>query len=310
MNKILHGDCVQLFRKIPSKSVNLTFADPPFNLNKKYQGYKDAIAKEEYLDWCGEWLTEMVRITADDGAIFIHNIPKWLINYAPILSKIANFKHWISWDAPTSPMGKSLQPSHYGFLYYSKTLENKFHEIRSPHKRCRSCKKLLKDYGGKKAKMQPFGPLVSDVWTDIHRIKHNKYRDGHPCQLPIHLMERIVLMCTDEGDTILDPFSGTGTTAIASKRMNRKYIGFELSQEYVDIAESRLEKENITSNIGGFYISCYNNSIVTARNEDCSNEEFQNYFEWPKDEDETKLIDQFQLKPKEELKNKIKELTK
>ena len=90
-------------------------------------------------------------------------------------------------------MGKSLQPSHYGILYYVKDIkQTKFYELRYPHKRCRKCGYLLKDYGGKKQGLHPFGPLLSDVWTDIHRIKHNKYRDEHPCQLPIHLLERII----------------------------------------------------------------------------------------------------------------------
>ena len=165
----------------------------------------------------------MVRVTKATGSIFVHNIPKWLTYYASFLNKLADFKHWISWDAPTAPMGKTLQPAHYGILFYAKDAkQNKFREIRYPHKRCRKCHYLHKDYGGKKASLHPFGPLVSDSWTDIHRIKHNKYRDKHPCQLPIHLLERIILMSTDEDDIVLDPFLGTGTTAIAAKRLGRQ----------------------------------------------------------------------------------------
>jgi len=163
-NKIINGDCIEIMREIPDESVDMTFADPPFNLKKKYNKYYDKKEVDEYLHWCKEWITEMVRITKPTGSIIVHNIPKWSTYYACFLNETADFKHWIAWDAPTAPMGKSLQPSLYGFLFYAKDLkENKFNELRYPHKRCRKNRYLLKDYGGKKASIHPFGPLVSDV---------------------------------------------------------------------------------------------------------------------------------------------------
>ena len=116
--------------------------------------------------------------------------------------------------------------------------------------------------------LHPFGPLLSDVWSDIHRVKHNKYRDDHPCQLPIHLLERIILMSSDEGDIILDPFSGTGTTALAAKRLGRNYIGLELDPEYVRISENKLEMEKPDSKIGDIWVSYYLDDIVTIRDLD------------------------------------------
>lgn len=269
LNKIVNGDSLELLKKIPDESVDITFADPPFNLRKKYNSYKDRLNIQDYLEWCKLWIYEMVRITKPTGSIFVHNIPKWLTFYATYLNQIADFKHWIAWDAPTAPMGKSLQPSHYGILYYAKDKsKNKYYEIRYPHKRCRKCAYLLKDYGGKKAGLHPFGPLVSDVWTDIHRIKHNKYRDQHPCQLPIHLLERIILMTTDEGDIALDPFSGTGTTAIAAKRLGRKYVGFDIDEQYVKITEEHLAQEAQNSKLGDVWVSFYLNDIATIRDKD------------------------------------------
>jgi len=269
INKIIQGDCLSLFKDIPDDSVDITFADPPFNLGKKYSSYKDTVKFEKYLSWCEMWISEMVRVTKPTGSIFIHNIPRWLTYYSCLLNKIADFKHWISWDAPTAPMGKSLQPAHYGILYYAKDARrNKYYEIRYPHKRCRKCGYLLKDYGGKKAGLHPFGPLVSDVWTDIHRIKHNKYRDEHPCQLPIHLLERIILMSTDEGDIVLDPFVGTGTTAIASKRLGRNYICFDIDEEYSEITEKKLKNVNGVSKLGSAWVSFFLKEIVTIRNKD------------------------------------------
>jgi len=269
LNKITQGDCLKLLETMPDNSVDMTFADPPFNLKKGYNRYKDKLAIDDYLHWCESWIMEMVRITKPTGSIFLHNIPKWLTYYATILNKQADFKHWISWDAPTAPMGKSLQPSHYGILFYAKDASQlKFYEIRYPHKRTRKAGILAKDYGGKKAALHPFGPLVSDVWTDIHRVKHNKYRDNHPCQLPIHLLERIILMASDEEDVILDPFSGTGTTAIAAKRLGRTYIGFELDPEYIAITENKLRQEMPCSKLGEHWVSFYLDDVVTLRNDD------------------------------------------
>ena len=277
INKILQGDCLELFKDIPDNSVDMTFADPPFNLKKGYNSYKDRLEFQEYLNWCEKWIFEMVRVTKPTGSIFVHNIPKWLTYFATYLNKFAHFKHWISWDAPTAPMGKSLQPAHYGILFYGKEAKGtKIHELRYPHKRDRKQGFLLKDYGGKKDKLHPFGPLVSDVWTDIHRIKHNKKRDPHPCQLPIHLLDRLILLSTDENDIVLDPFSGTGTTAISAKRLGRKYIGFELDTAYVEISNIKLDAVEPNYKLGNIWVSFYLNDAATIRNNDW--EELKKYF--------------------------------
>lgn len=303
LNKITHGDCLSNLRMLPDNSVDVVFADPPFNLKKGYNSTKDNLAVQDYLDWCELWIDEVVRVTKPTGSIFIHNIPKWLTFYTEMLNKRANFKHWISWDAPTAPMGKSLQPSHYGILFYTKEKnKNKFYEIRHPHKRCRKCSFLHKDYGGRKNKLHPFGPLVSDVWTDIHRVKHNKYRDNHPCQLPIHLLERIILMSSDEGDIILDPFSGTGTTTLASKRLGRNYIGFELDEVYANISERKLENENEISKIGDIWVSFHLGEAKTIRDVDW--EIISKHFNVPED---LTNIDHTKIKalPDFHIKNKL-----
>lgn len=280
LNRIIQGDCLELFKNIPDNSVDMTFADPPFNLQKKYTSYLDNLEFEEYLVWCKKWITEMVRVTKPTGSFFLHNIPKWLTFYATYLNKFAHFKHWIAWDAPTAPMGKSLQPAHYGILFYTKEVKGaKIYELRYPHKRDRKQGYLWKDYGGKKDGLHPFGPLVSDVWTDIHRIKHDSKRDPHPCQLPLHLLDRLILLTTDENDIVLDPFSGTGTTAISAKRLGRKYIGFELDEKYVEISQQKLEQVKPNFKIGESWVSFYLRDITTIRNNDW--EHLQQYFDIP-----------------------------
>lgn len=291
INRIVAGDCLELLRNIPDNSIDMTFADPPFNLKKKYNGYKDSLEFKDYLNWCDEWIAEMVRITKLTGSIFVHNIPKWLSYYVKSLNEHAIFKHWIAWQAPTSPMGNSLQPGHYGILFYIKDPNRaKIYEIRSPHERDRKSNFLKKDYGGKKAGLHPFGPLVSDVWTDIHRIKHRKYRDEHPCQLPIPLLERLILMTTDEGDVVLDPFIGTGTTAVAAKRLGRNYIGFDLDEKYIEISQININKTQLYSKIGESWVSFHLGEVRTLRDKDWEN--LSDYFEIPenvKDIDFTKI---------------------
>jgi site-specific DNA-methyltransferase (adenine-specific) len=265
---IVTGDCIDYLASIPDNSIDVCFADPPFNLDKKYATYHDEKSLDEYIKWCEKWLLELVRVTKPTGSILVHNIPKWLTYYAGILNRHATFRHWIAWDAMSTPLGKTLLPAHYGILFYSKEQKGtKFYEIRAPHKKCRVCDSYLKDYGGKKDQMHPFGYLISDVWTDIHRIRHAKRRDEHPCQLPIPLLERLILMTTDVGDVVLDPFLGTGTTAIAAKQLQRHYIGIELDPFYADIAQGKLDKITKPTLYRNHPVSMYLGNIQSIR--DC-----------------------------------------
>lgn len=270
LDTVLQGDCLEQLAKIPNDSIDVCFADPPFNLDKKYASYKDSLELDEYLAWCEKWLIELVRITKPSGSILVHNIPRWLTYFSTILNKHAHFRHWIAWDAMSTPLGKTLLPAHYGILFYSKSTgkDTKFYEIRAPHEKCRVCDSYLRDYGGKSDQRHPFGYLVSDVWKDIHRIRHSKRRDPHPCQLPIPLLERLILMTTDAGDVVLDPFLGTGTSAIAAKRLNRHYIGIELSELYVEVANEKLEAEKEQSLFKDYPVSMYLDKIRSIRDID------------------------------------------
>lgn len=269
LDQVILGDCLEKLAEIPDNSIDVCFADPPFNLDKKYATYDDQKSLDDYLTWCEKWLIELVRVTKPTGSILVHNIPKWLTYYAAILNKHAHFRHWIAWDAMSTPLGKTLLPAHYGILFYSKQAKGtKFYEIRAPHKTCRECGAYLKDYGGKKDQMHPFGYLVSDVWTDIHRIRHAKRRDGeHPCQLPIPLLERLILMTTDVGDVALDPFLGTGTTAIAAKNLQRHFIGIEIDPMYEKIANDKLARIQKPSLYQGYPVSLYLKKVQSIR--DC-----------------------------------------
>lgn len=305
LNEVLQGDCLELFKQIPNNSVDCVFADPPFNLRKKYNSHKDKLQESDYLSWCEAWINESLRVLKENGFIFLHNIPKWLTFYAEFLNKTAHFRHWISWEAMTAPMGKTLQPAHYGILFYSKgETKGRFKEIRYPHKRDRKGV-LMKDYGGKKDILHPFGPLCSDVWTDIHRVRHAKNRDAHPCQLPIHLLERIILMSSEENDIILDPFLGTGTTALAAKRLGRKFIGFEKDSAYCEIAKNKLKNEDFISKVGEFFVSFHLGEVISLR--ECDWGELKKHFIIPQNARDIDTI-KITLKPALKFANK-KEIT-
>jgi site-specific DNA-methyltransferase (adenine-specific) len=269
INRIYEGDCLDQFGQLPGESVQLTFADSPFNVGKPYLATSDRKPSSDYLEWCRAWLTEMVRVTKPSGSIVVHHIPYWLKYLGCILDGIAHFRRWIVWDSMGMPYNTSLNLSHYGLLYYAKSQRcHKTYELRGRHRKCRACGENVRDYGGKTP--HPFGPFLSDCWADIPRVRHRKYRDDHPCQLPLHLLERIILMTTDEGDLVLDPFVGTGTTGIAAKRLGRNYLGFESCPEYVRIARQKVEEEQIVSKLASVWVSYQpgTSKIVTIRNVD------------------------------------------
>ena len=286
IDKIINGDCLEIMKNIPSNTIDVAFVDPPFNLIKHYTKYNDNRAAPEYLDWSKKWILEMIRITKPSGSIFIHNIPKWLAEYYrlilnekekveiegtanPYYEHLKNLKlvDWIVWNEAGSPKGRYLYASHYGILHLSKSSKMKFHNVRIPHKFCKTCGALLKDYGGKKAQINEFGTILSDVWDDIHRYKHAKRRDVHPNQLPEPLLERLLLMTADENDVILDPMVGVGTTAVAAKKLGMHYIGIDIDQNYCEIAKEKLAKTEQTK-INGAFVSVFLDKIISVRNKD------------------------------------------
>jgi len=271
LDEIILGDCLEGMRRLPDACVDLAFADPPFNLGKKYGVYDDRREVREYFDWCAAWLAEMARVLKPTGSLFVYNIPRSLTRYAAILDAIpaVRFRHWIAWEGRSMPLGKTLQPTHYGILWYVRSDAFKYFDVRGHHATCRKCGAILKDYGGKKDDMHPFGPLIGDVWTDIHRIKHNLRRDPHPCQLPVPLVERLLLMTTNPGDTVIDPFMGTGTTAVAAKRLGRHFLGFDIDPKYVHLGLEKAAREKETT-IRGAHVSYYLGRLVTVRDEDYS----------------------------------------
>jgi site-specific DNA-methyltransferase (adenine-specific) len=229
--KLFQSDCIPLMRSLPKKSVDLIFADPPFNLNKSYEsGVNDKLSKEEYLQWTEDWVMECVDLLKEGGSLFIWNLPIWNTYIAEILNKHLTLRHWIAADVKYSlPIQNKLYPSHYALLYYTKGEKpNVFNTERRPLEVCRHCGGDIRDYGGYKDKLNPLGINLTDVWYDISPVRHSKYKTRTSNELPLKLLERVITLATNEGDTVFDPFGGSGTTYIVSEILNRKWIGSEI----------------------------------------------------------------------------------
>lgn len=231
LGRLYQADCLDFLSAIDSESVDLAFADPPFNLGKTYSSnIDDARASHDYLAWCQQWLDEMVRVLKPGGSLFLWNLPKWNLILGGYLSEKLTFRHWIAVDIKYSlPIQRRLYPSHYSLLYFVKG--NKaaiFHPDRTPVPCCRRCGGELRDYGGYKDKMNPKGVNLSDVWTDIPPVRHAKYKKRGANALALKLMDRIVSMASEPGSLVLDPFGGSGTTYIAAELTNRRWVGCEL----------------------------------------------------------------------------------
>ena len=111
VGKVHNRDCLDLMAEMPTASVSMIFADPPFNLGKKYHSYKDNIPFKQYIRWTEKWLQECVRLLKDDGSLFLYNIPRLLVYSANLLNTVAEFRHWIAWNSNGQPLGKTLQPA-------------------------------------------------------------------------------------------------------------------------------------------------------------------------------------------------------
>ncbi|MHB9131125.1 MAG: DNA methyltransferase [Armatimonadota bacterium] len=231
LGELYHGDCLNVLPTIASRSVECVFADPPFNLGKEYGAHiNDELAEEEYLRWCYQWIDEVVRVLKPGGAFFLYNLPKWNIHLAANIAKYMTLKHWIAVDIKFSlPISGRLYPSHYALLYFVKGLKPRtFQPPRLPLQTCRHCGGEIKDYGGYKDKMHPEGVNLTDVWVDIPPVRHRRYKNRAANELALKLLDRILDIATVEGDTVLDPFGGSGTTFAACELKGRRWIGCEL----------------------------------------------------------------------------------
>ena len=229
--KLYQADCIELMKTMQNESVDMIFADPPFNLGKTYESdMDDGLSEERYLEWTEAWLQECVRILAPGGSIFIYNLPYWQTHITKMLNQYLNFRHWIAiYMRGLVPIAGRLNPSHYGLLYYTKGDRPKvFNKQRLPMATCRHCGGEIHDYGGKKKGLDANGLSIADVWTDIHPVRHKKFKNRESNELPVKLLHRVISLSTNEGDLIFDPFGGSGTTYVVAEYLSRRWIGCEI----------------------------------------------------------------------------------
>ncbi len=259
LNTMHRGKCLEVLKKIPSRTVDLAFADPPFNLTVNYNGYGDARGKNDYTGWCKRWLIEYERVLKSGGALVVLNLPKWSVHIADFLCRAKGLylQNWIVWNALPEPKGV-LMPAHYSLLYFTKgitpgrfnycNMENgwqPFDEAVFPPDRSDVCNRKI-CMRKRRASASTWRGELTDIWHDIHRDRRNNRRaaltKGHPCPTPEALIDRIIRLTTNAGDVVLDAFAGVGTTALVAERLDRKFIAIEQDEFYNNQAEKRISE--------------------------------------------------------------------
>jgi site-specific DNA-methyltransferase (adenine-specific) len=247
-----HGDCLQVLPELARAGlqVDLVFADPPFNLGKPYHGgVDDSKPWSAYEDWTRTWLSAAVALLKPGGAIFVYNMPRWCVTTAEHLLGLGlTFHNWIAVrETHGPPRKKGLYRAHYGLVYFTNGEPAVQRKLRTPIEKCRHCGGDVRDYGGYRDTLKEGGVSVSDIWTDISSVRHPKFKaigfEGP--QLSTRLLRRVLLMATNPGDLVLDPFAGSGTTAVVCEAEGRRWVGIELEASSCGVIARRLTTDPV-----------------------------------------------------------------
>ena len=237
INKVYLGDCIEIMKTLPSESIDLIFADPPFNIGIKYDVHNDNMPYEEYHNWSEKWIKETYRLLKDNGAIYIAIGDEFSAEINLILKKMGfYFRNWIIWYYTFGQnQRKKFNRAHTHIFYFTKNKNN--FVFNADAVRVPSARQSI--YNDKRA--YPKGKVPDDVWQ-ISRIcgTFKERASKHPCQMPEALLERIIKASSNENDVVLDPFAGTGTTLVVAKKLNRRFIGIEKSPSYYKMVKDRL----------------------------------------------------------------------
>jgi adenine-specific DNA-methyltransferase len=246
---VYKGNCLELFKQVPAESVQLVVTSPPYNIGKEYERMLDL---ETYIAEQAAVIKECVRVLARTGSIcwqvgnYIEKgeiIPLDTILY-PVFSQLGlKMRNRIIWHFEHGlHCSKRFSGRYETISWFTKSDDYVFHldPVRVPQKY--PGKKYFKGPKAGQYSCNPLGKNPGDLWI-IPNVKSNHIEKTiHPCQFPVELIERLVLSLTDENDWVLDPFLGSGTSVIAAIKHNRRGIGAELKDEYVEIASDRIGK--------------------------------------------------------------------
>ncbi|MFM6009191.1 MAG: DNA-methyltransferase [Dolichospermum sp.] len=245
---IYNLDCLEAMAILPDQSINLTVTSPPYNIGKEYE---NLLPLDDYINWCKKWITEVYRLTLYDGAFWLN------LGYLSIKNRAKaipiSYLLWdkipfyliqeIVWNYGAGVAGsKFFSPRNEKFLWYVKNPEAytfNLDDIRDPNVKYPNQKK------NGKIKVNPLGKNPTDVWefpkVTSGQNRSSKERTPHPAQFPSAVIQRIITASSHENEIVLDPFLGSGTTAMVALDLNRLVIGFEVRQDYCDIAANRIE---------------------------------------------------------------------
>jgi len=245
---IYNLDCLEAMAILPDQSINLTVTSPPYNIGKEYE---NLLPLDDYINWCEKWITEVYRLTLYDGAFWLN------LGYLSIKNRAKaipiSYLLWdkipfyliqeIVWNYGAGVAGsKFFSPRNEKFLWYVKNPEAytfNLDDIRDPNVKYPNQKK------NGKIKVNPLGKNPTEVWefpkVTSGQNRSSKERTAHPAQFPSAVIQRIITASSHQNEIVLDPFLGSGTTAMVALDLNRLVIGFEIRQDYCDIAANRIE---------------------------------------------------------------------
>jgi len=243
LNKIIAGDCIEILNGIKEPFADLIFADPPFNIGYKYDKYHDKKEKEHYIDWTRQWMTACYNVLKPRGSFYIAIGDDYAAQVKIIAEDMLGLfcRNWIVWHYTFGQQTKNkFARSHTHILYFVKDKKNftfNDYAIRTP-----SDRQLI--YNDKRA--NSVGKTPDDVWDSFSRVcgTFKERQLWHPCQMPELLLARIIAASSNKGDCVLDPFIGSGTTAVVAAKYGRNYCGIDISQSYVKNTIERIAQIN------------------------------------------------------------------
>lgn len=268
INQIHQGDCVELLNKITEGSVDLVFADPPFNIGYEYDVYVDQKQADDYLGWCRQWIKGVHRALKSDGTFWLAIGDEFAAELKIEAQKAGFFcRSWVVWYYTFGVnCVNGFSRSHTHLFHFVKDRKTFTFNRMNPQIRVKSARQLV--YADSRA--NPNGRLPDNTWITrpqdaplsfspnhdtwyFARVAGTfKEREGfHGCQMPEQLLARIIRASSKPQDLVLDPFGGSGTTMCVAKKLGRKWMGFELSGEYVKYINDRLGKANAGDPIDG-----------------------------------------------------------
>ena len=267
---LYEDDCLEVLKGMPDESIDMVYLDPPFYTQKK-QSLRDSSgrryefsdiwkSREEYLLYMKDRIIQMRRVLKPSGSIFLHCDTSASSYLRMVLDEVfgeRNFRSEIIWTYKRwSNSHKGLLPAHQTIFFYSKGSGYKFITLMGDYSPTTNVDQILqareRDANGKAvykrdkdgnvvASSEKKGVPLSDVWEIPFLNPKAKERTGYPTQKPVELLDRIIRISTDEGDTVLDPFCGSGTALVSAKLLRRHYIGIDTNHDAIEICQQRLE---------------------------------------------------------------------